>query len=173
MLNTPIDAALPVGDYSVAPRSCHGLSLSDPTNFRLTYVGQAGGGYTVTPATITVDASGTMIQGGTPEFTYTDDAPDGVTLSGELTCTVVQGSALALPSLAPGTYTLDGRFGFCSGLTASDSTNFNLVYEGVTDGFEVTPGTINVDVSGSRRTAAARTSRETTTRPPGSRSRAA
>lgn len=150
MLNRPIDATLPVGDYSVVPSSCHGLSLSDPANFRLTYVATANAGYRVWPATITVNASGSMIQGGTPEFTYDDDAPDGVTLSGELTCTVVKGTGVGLPSLTPGTYTLDGRFDWCSGLTASDATNFNLVYEGVTNGFEVTPGTINVDVSGTQ-----------------------
>lgn len=148
MLDTPIDETLRVGEYSVAPQSCHGLSLSDSRNFRLTYAGMANGGYRVFPRTITVAASGTEIHGGTPEFSFTDDAPAGVSVLGDLECSAVKGNAAGLPYLAPGEYTLDGRF--CSGLQPSDSTNYVLEYAGVTDDFVVTPATINVHVSGSQ-----------------------
>ncbi len=72
----------------------------------------------------------------TPAFTYTSDAPTGVSLTGTLTCTTVNGGTAIAASLEPGSYTIDGPS--CSGLSASDTSDFaSLSYTGVSDGFVV------------------------------------
>jgi hypothetical protein len=164
---TPITTTLPVGNYSVEGDSCSGLSLSDPHDFRLTYTGEANGGFVVSPATITASVSGTEIEGRTPSFSYTDDAPAGVGLSGDVTCLAVEGTAVGIPSLGAGTYTIDGQPGLCSGLTLADETDYQLAYEGVPDGFVVTAPTVTVDVSGAQTYGGAPHFTETDDAPPG------
>jgi hypothetical protein len=90
------------------------------------------------PITITVTVSGTQVYGGSPVFTQTSDAPDGVTLdASNLSCTTAGGSPLS--SLAVGSYTLDGSS--CTGVSASGPGSYRIDYTGAADGFTVTKAT--------------------------------
>ncbi len=129
-----------VGTYTVDASTCSGLAPSDATDYSIAYAGLSGG-FAVTPATITVEVSGTDVYGSAPSFSEADDAPAGVTLSGTLACTYDSGGTQAV-----GTYTVDA--GTCSGLTPSDAADYTIVYAGSSGGFVVTPATITVEVSG-------------------------
>lgn len=90
------------------------------------------------PTTITVTVSGSQVYGGSPAFTETSDAPDGVTLdASKLSCTTAGGSPLS--SLTVGSYTLDGSS--CTGVTASGPGSYQISYVGAADGFTVTKAT--------------------------------
>jgi hypothetical protein len=88
-------------------------------------------------ATITVDVSGSQVYGAAPGFTETNDAPQGISLTGTLACTTAGG--IALSALNAGTYTLDGSD--CSGLTTSDPADFVLSYAGTPAGFSISQAT--------------------------------
>ena len=97
-----------------------------------------GAAYLYSAPTVTVDVSGSQTYGSSsPIFSYTDDAPSGLTVSGTLTCTTVDGGTSIRASLAAGTHTLDGSS--CSGLSLSgtDASAYSISYTGVTDGFVV------------------------------------
>ncbi len=86
---------------------------------------------------VTLDVSGAQSSGDGLSFTYTTNAPGG-TVSGTLTCTTVDGGTPISPSLALGSYTIDGSS--CSGLTSSDQAAYAVFpssYVGVPDGFVV------------------------------------
>ena len=97
-----------------------------------------GAAYLYSAPTVTVDVSGSQTYGSSsPIFSYTDDATSGLTVSGTLTCTTVDGGTSIEASLAAGTHTLDGSS--CSGLSLSgtDASAYYISYTGVTDGFVV------------------------------------
>ncbi|MGH9044223.1 MAG: cell wall-binding repeat-containing protein [Acidimicrobiales bacterium] len=79
--------------------------------------------------------SGTQTLGGLAHFTYTTLGPSGVSVSGTLICTTVDGGTAIGPALPLGSYTIDGSS--CSGLS---STPYPVSYIGVNDGFVVSPG---------------------------------
>ncbi len=114
--------------YTVNASTCSGLTPSD-ADYTITYAGLSGG-FVVSPATITVEVSGTDVYGSAPSFTETNDAPAAVTLSGTLACTDDSGGTQAV-----GTYTVDA--GTCAGLTPSDATDYTITYAGSSGGFVV------------------------------------
>jgi len=130
---TPISPTLPDGSYTIDGSSCSGLS-SVPSGYTIAYVGVTNG-FVVSPTTITVMASGSQTFGSSsPSFTYTDNAPGGVSLTGTLTCHTVNGGTLISPTLPVGLYTIDGSS--CSGLS-SVPPGYTIAYSGVTNGFVV------------------------------------
>src|SRR6202021_2997808 len=83
-----------------------------------------------------------------PTFTETDDAPGGVSLTGTLVCSTVDGGTNIDARLAIGTYTIDGSS--CSGLTSSDPTDYPVFpssYSGATNGFVVTADTTQLSLT--------------------------
>jgi Putative Ig domain/Legume lectin domain len=72
---------------------------------------------TVGPGAVTAVVAGSQAYGSSaPTFTETNDAPSGVTVSGSLSCTTVNGGTAISPSLAAGgSYAIDGSS--CSGLS--------------------------------------------------------
>jgi uncharacterized repeat protein (TIGR01451 family) len=143
---TLIGPTLAVGSYTIDSSSCSGLSLSS-TNYTLSYAG-ATNGFGVFPAPVTASVSGSQTYGSSsPSFSYVDSPPSGVSVSGTLSCKTVNGGTLIAPTLAVGTYTIDGSS--CSGLSLS-STNYTLSYAGATSGFVVLSAPIAVTVSGSQ-----------------------
>ncbi|MGH9083698.1 MAG: hypothetical protein ACRDWN_10185, partial [Acidimicrobiales bacterium] len=101
----------------------------------------------VSPATVTVLVSGTQVYGGTPIFTYRPTLPGDLTFaSPKVTCASLAAAALD-PSLAVGTYTVDGST--CTGLAVSDPADATLAYTGAPTGFSVTPAPVTATVSGS------------------------
>ena len=90
---------------------------------------------TVTKQTITVNVSGAQVYGGAPTFTQINNAPNGISLTGTLTCGTVNGGTTIVPSRTPGSYTIDGAN--CWGLGPSDTGNYLVSYTGVTNGFVI------------------------------------
>ncbi|HXW78863.1 MAG TPA: hypothetical protein VEJ84_05160 [Acidimicrobiales bacterium] len=146
---TSISSTLPAGTYTVDGTSCSGMTLSDSTDYSLSYVG-AQNGLVVTPATITESVSGSEVYGEPStlslNLTYTlpdgsHSLPPGVTVSGNLICAdVYSASATELPisaTLPVGSYTVDGAS--CEAETVSDSTDYTLSEVGVQGGFVVSP----------------------------------
>jgi hypothetical protein len=105
-----IDPGLAAGIYKIDLSSCCGLTV--PDHYALNYVGETYD-FTVARPAIVVTVTGSQTYGGTPTFTYTDDAPEGVTLSGSVTCTSADNGAI-YPEMPPRTYNLSE----CSGLRA-------------------------------------------------------
>ena len=91
-----------------------------------------------------MDVTGTQTYGGAPGFAETDDAPAGVTLSGTLVCTTVDGGLSVSTTLGVGHHTVDGTS--CSGLTSSNS-NYPLFYVGTTDGYGVSKDSSTIKLS--------------------------
>ncbi len=119
--------ALPVGPYTA--------TASYGGNTDLSGSGPATTPFTVTsPGTIDVSVTGAQTYGGAPSFSETNDAPAGVTITGTLVCTTVDGGQSVSTSLAAGDHTVDGAS--CSGLTSSN-TNYPLSYEGTSGGYVV------------------------------------
>jgi fibronectin-binding autotransporter adhesin len=120
------ETALGVGSYTGA------VSYGGDTD--LAGSGPATTPFTVTsPDTIVVAVVGSQTYGGAPTFSQTNNAPAGVTLTGTLVCSTVDGG-LSLGTIGAGTHTVDG--GTCSGLTSSDA-NYSLDYVGSVDGYVV------------------------------------
>ena len=117
---TPIDPSLALGSYTIDGSSCSGLTPSDSEHYEVVYMGRFLG-FVVTLPAIRVTPSGSQTFGGTPTFSYTSDAPDGVTITGDLTCNSLVGAVIH-PGLGPGSYSLTG----CSGLSASDGYAITL-----------------------------------------------
>jgi hypothetical protein len=91
-----------------------------------------GAAYVFSPATVVVNVSGSQTFGSSsPSFTY---APTSISLTGSLSCATVNGGTAISPSLAAGSYTLDGPS--CAGLSAP---GYVVSYVGVSDGFVVSP----------------------------------
>jgi hypothetical protein len=85
---------------------------------------------------VTVAVSGSQAYGATTDkLTMTNNAPSGVTVSGTLACSTVNGGTAIGPTLAAGTYTLDSTS--CSGLKVSKPTDDVIAYSGVVNGFAV------------------------------------
>lgn len=119
--------ALGAGDYAVSGTDSDGYGDSGTWSYTLTVVA---------PAIITVTVSGHQSYGSsTPTFSYTDDAPAGVSLSATLTCSTVGTDTPIAASLPSGSYTVLGSS--CSGLSAAGD-GFTLSYQGDADGFTVT-----------------------------------
>ena len=85
---------------------------------------------TVSPGAVTATIAGSQTFGSpTPAFTQTNDAPPGVTVSGSVSCTTVNGGTAISPSLvAGGSYAIDGAS--CSGLSVP--AGYALSYAGGT-----------------------------------------
>lgn len=125
----------------------HGLTVADSdkiyyaifTNSEGHVVSQ-GGSLAVASLSIRVVVSGTRTIGHPSVFTSTDDAPAGITLSGNLICTAVYPTQ-PIDSLPVGVYWIRGRDD-CQGLTSSDP---NYVVDYTSDNnsnYIVSPGTI-------------------------------
>jgi hypothetical protein len=87
---------------------------------------------------IDVTVSGSQaFESSTPTFTETNDAPNGVTVSGSVSCTTVDNGTPINSSLAIGSHTIDGSS--CSGLVSSNSQYpiFPSSTVGATNGFVV------------------------------------
>ena len=98
-------------------------------------------------STIVVNVSGTQAYGSSsPTFAYTTTPsalPNGLTISGTLSCATVNGGVPISPTMAIGaSYTVDGSS--CSGLTFSGATGYGLSIVGVADGFSVNEGSQTV-----------------------------
>ena len=113
--------------------SCVGASCSAtlPGTYTVTGTdGTATGTATlqVTPAIITVTVSGSQGYGSSsPAFTPTYSAPSGVSVTGTVICSTVNGGSSIGPSLSAGSsYTIDGPS--CSGLSAP--VGYSVAYVG-------------------------------------------
>jgi hypothetical protein len=87
-------------------------------------------------AVVTITVSGTQVSGHGASFTYTDNAPSGVTVSGTLSCFSVELYGLIDATFDNGSYTIDGSS--CSGLVLSDPAHYAISFVGATNGFVVT-----------------------------------
>ena len=136
------------GAYTIDAASCSGLSLSGAgsSDYVIAYT---GGTFTVNPATVAVTVSGSQIFGGSAAFSTSQSLPAGISLSGSVTCTTVNGGSSITSTLAAGgSYTIDAAS--CSGLSLSGagSSDYVIAYTGGT--FTVNPATVAVTVSGSQ-----------------------
>ncbi len=111
----------------------------------------------LTDMPLDVAVSGTQTYGGSPSFAAaanfggSGSAPYGVTLnSSGLTCTTVDTSTTISSALAVGDYTL--ATSSCSGLTLSgvNAADYSVVYTSAANDYTVTPGPIDVAVSGTQ-----------------------
>ncbi len=135
----------PTATFTVSSTVYLGWSVALSADGQTALVGApylAGNAYVfttgATTTTVTVDVSGSQTYGSSsPIFSYTDEPPSGLTVSGTLTCTTVDGGTPIGASLDADSYTLDGSS--CSGLSLSgtDSSAYSISYTGVTDGFTV------------------------------------
>jgi subtilase family serine protease len=116
---------------------------------------QLATGLAGTPLDVAV--SGSQVYGGTPTFTASANyagsgsAPFGVTLnSSGLTCTEVGTSTTISPTLPLGSDTLVASS--CSGVTLSgiDAGDYAVVYTSAANDFTVSPGPVDVAVSGTQ-----------------------
>ncbi len=143
---TLLSQPLAAGTYTVDRSSCSGLSISDTTDYALTYVGSV---ISTTGIVVDVTGNGTydwldLSFSGTPQ-----NLPADVTISGIVSCGK---TTTGLPIEAKddgqiispqgGTYTIEGSS--CSGLTASDP-NYTIDYVGGT--LTLTPLETETDVS--------------------------
>ena len=102
----------------------------------------------ISPSSIEVTVSGTQTYGGGATFTGTESPPAGVTVSGTLVCTTVDGGVSIAGGPGAGAHTVDGSS--CGGLTSSDP-NYPLAYVGSDDGFVVTRDSASITLSKSTR----------------------
>ena len=107
--------------------------------------------FDVTQVPVTVSVSGNQVYGSSsPSFSETNNAPTGITVSGTPICTSVgnPGSSTTIGPTLPvsSTYTILGSS--CSGitLTGASAGDYAVVYQGVIDGFVVSPGIVTYDV---------------------------
>ena len=134
------------------------LELCPTTDQRgvLSIPGQACNAGSVQTGTVTVDVSGSQTYGSSsPTFSYTDDAPSGLGVAGELTCSTVNAriglsSLLIIRTLSAGTYTVSGSR--CSGLSLSGTNAYayTMSYTGVPAGFVVDRATLSITASSAR-----------------------
>ncbi len=129
------DSALPPGIYAVSA-TYPGDSDLRGSNGSSTLEVIAG------PITVTV--SGTQTFGSsTPSFSETNNAPSGITVTGNPRCGFVKtfkSFAAIGPTLPVGTYTILGSMG-CGGsvLSGTDASDYRIAYVGATNGFVVSP----------------------------------
>ncbi len=141
-----ISPSLAPGTYNIDRTTCSGLTLGpDSTDYAIEYDANP---FVVSPATITVNVSGTWNPTtGPPRYTETDDAPVSVPPilppATTIVCSTVNGGSPIAPK--PGSYTLDGSS--CQYSPALANPDYTVQFAGVTDGFVVT-GAVHVAVSG-------------------------
>ena len=92
---------------------------------------------------INVSVTGSQTYGGSASFSQTNQAPQGVTVSGTVHCTTVN-SGTPVSTLAVGSYTVDGSS--CSGLSSSNAS-YSIAYTGATSGFSVSQATPTASIS--------------------------
>ncbi len=143
------DTTLPPGGYtpSVAYQGDADLDSSDTTSF-----------LTVQPGQVIASVSGGQVYGSSsPSFSQTNNAPSGIDVSGNVSCGYVEtfrSFAPIEPTMSVGTYTILGTsttgVSECGGLTLSGTNAgyYDVAYQGVTNGFIVSPAPIDLDVSG-------------------------
>jgi len=97
------------------------------------------GAFAISSVPVTVEVSGRQVAGSaSPSFSYTDDAPGGVTVTGTVACTAVGDGTSIGPSLPAGSYTVEGSS--CSGLATSNPAAYTITYAGAASGYVVRPG---------------------------------
>ena len=97
---------------------------------------------------VTVQVSGSQVYGSSsPTFSYTDNAPAGISLSGTLSCTEVGAGTAIATTLAAGSYSVDGAS--CRGLSlrGPGASGYSISYAGVSDGFAVNPAPLSIAAS--------------------------
>jgi len=146
--STAISPSLAIGQYTVLPSSCSGLTFSgaDGGDYSPVYTSTTND-FSVTTGPIDVAVTGSQNYGGTPVFEGTDNPPSGVTVNtAQLSCTEVGTSTIA-PTLPAGSYALAGAS--CSGATLSgtDASNYFLAYTSVTGDFAVAQAPLIITAS--------------------------
>jgi hypothetical protein len=95
---------------------------------------------------VTVKVGGSQTYGAkTPKLTKSDSTPSGVTVSGTLKCTTVNGGTAIGPTLGKGSYAVDGDS--CSGLKLNKPTDDVIEYSGTSNGFVVSTDTSTTKLS--------------------------
>jgi hypothetical protein len=142
---TEIAPPLAPGSYTIDPTTCGGIVLSGSAagNFHLAF---GGGSFTVSPATVSVTATGNQPYSGSASFNPVATVPPNVSLSGTLTCTSVNGGTPISSALPVGSYTVDAAG--CSGLslTGSQAGGYQIAY--APGMFVVTPQPVTVTATG-------------------------
>jgi hypothetical protein len=95
-----------------------------------------------------VTVSGTQTYGSSsPSFTEINDAPEGISVSGSLTCGTVGASTAISPTLSPGPYTVLATS--CSGaaLIGTNASGYSIAYLSANNGFTVTPAPLTITAS--------------------------
>jgi len=88
------------------------------------------------PTVVPVAVSGSQTYGSaSPSFSYMANPPAGVTVSGVLNCTTVDGGSSIVATLGAGAHTIDAAS--CSGLSVSDANHYALSYTSETSDFSV------------------------------------
>jgi hypothetical protein len=115
---------------------------------------QAQQSFTVAaPTVVTVAVSGAQTYGlSNTSFGYVVNPPSGVTVSGSLSCTTVNGGTPISTALGAGAYTLDTAN--CSGLSLSNSVYYTLAYTSAANDFTVNKAAQTVSFSSSAPTTA-------------------
>ncbi len=99
--------------------------------------------YDAVPLFVDAAVSGSQAYGSSaPRFSFTDNAPSGVGVSGSATCSEVETATAVSASLAVGTYTLEA--GTCSGLSlgGAGASSYALSYNG--GPFVVSPAPLSI-----------------------------
>ena len=144
--HTTVATSAAVGSYPSTISGCSGLTPTGPTGIDY-FVTYANGGYTVTPAPLTVTVTGSQPYLGSPAFVATPPAtlPSGVTsVAGTLAGCATTVTAQA----AAGTY--QGTISGCGGYSVSgpNSADYSVAYHD--GGFSVTPLPLAVTVTGTQ-----------------------
>ena len=139
----PISTSLPIGSgYTTKGSTCSGLGLTGSEAFGYT-IAYADGQFVVSPAPVTVTATGTQAFGASPAFTPVDTPPSGVTVSGTLSCTGLTGNIPITPSLSVGgQFTIDHAT--CSGLSLSGPNASNCQVSYADGPFTVTKAHVGI-----------------------------
>jgi hypothetical protein len=82
--------------------------------------------FPITSGTVTATVTGTQTYGAATAAFQANTVPAGVTVSGNATCTTVNGGQAISPTLPAGSYTIDPSS--CSGLTVP--AGYTLTYTG-------------------------------------------
>ncbi|MCU1379858.1 MAG: hypothetical protein JWN29_2841, partial [Acidimicrobiales bacterium] len=130
---TAITPTLPIADppYELDGSSCSGMGLIgfQAQNYVVTYTGT----FTVNPPPpITVVVGAMQTYGGTPTFDTYKEIPLGLSVTGSVTCSTVDGGADLEASLPAGFYDIDSDS--CSGLALSgaNAALYSISYSGQT-----------------------------------------
>ncbi|MGH9106990.1 MAG: MBG domain-containing protein, partial [Acidimicrobiales bacterium] len=129
--------------WSVALSADGGKALVGAPAFASSDGGEAN---LYTKGAVSVEVSGSQTYGpSSAQFTYAPGSvPSGVSITGTLDCSSVNGGTAIEPTLAADTYTVDGSS--CQGLslTGADAAGYTIIYTGASDGFTIYPAPLAV-----------------------------